>query len=403
MRRVLWALALLFSCKAPSPLDTPDVLQPSPQASAEPAPIATPLVASLSPEGGPPPTPMRGDVALQAEFATGKELTGFTIGAVVRLPDAPAVPSGPTIAAAAIDVMRKQNEPRFTIDLTPSRMRMQLASNGFLLARDAELRSRVDRYGHLFFTPDVASYRVLAPGGLRAFFGERRADVSPLSPGDVTIHGDGPQRLGYHTRRAEVTSRAGKGVFEIAKVPELGDGGALLVRALLDLMNVAPQVMVVGPDELPLHVELRWSTRGAVFFDVTSVTKRADLSALALAVPPNTAAFTTGPISAVAGEVRVEPKELSAIHTGPIDLGPQAASVTAGPLTLANPHDTPRFAWVDGAPVAWVAAEGRIELASLPRGRYQVEWRSFLDDAADPAKMLTVPVLAPASADAGTH
>src|SRR5439155_10564334 len=131
-----------FACKNDAPKDTPKPAQPSPQASAEPAPIATPLLsARTSPEGGPPPTPMRGDVALEAE-AFGKDLAGYTITVVLRLPDAPAVTPGSPINVPSIDAVRKANEPRFTIDLTPSRMRMQLTSFGFLLPRDSELRSR---------------------------------------------------------------------------------------------------------------------------------------------------------------------------------------------------------------------------------------------------------------------
>jgi hypothetical protein len=382
----------LGACKSDPPHDAPHPAQPSPQASAEPAPLATPLAlaANASPEGGPPPIPMRGDVAIPPEIV-GKDVAGYTVTLVLRLPDAPAVPSGAPIAAQAIDAMRKQNEPRFTVDLSPTRMRMRLTSAGFLLPRDSELRSRLDRYGHFFLTPDLASYRVLAPGSLRALFGERRADVSPLSPAEVAVKGDGMTRLGYKTRRAEVQSRAGSGFFEIAHLPELGEGGSLLVRALLDFMNAPPQVEVLGTDELPLHAELHWSTRGALFFDVTSVVKRVDIPAIALAAPPSGASFVTGALPPVAGELRVSNKDLTALHTGPIDLGPKAASITSGALLLVNAADTPRFAWIDGAPVAWVAPEGRLELSPLPRGRYQLEWRTFLDDAAVPAKTLTVP------------
>lgn len=397
-------LALLCACKNETPKETAHSAQPSPQASAEPAPIATPLAlsANASPEGGPPPTPLRGDVALDVDVSA-KELTGYTIGVVLRLPDAPAVPPGPTINASAIDAIRKQNEPRFVIDLTPTRMRMQLTSLGFMLAKGSELRSRIDRYGHVFLSPDLASYRVLAPGSLRALFAERRADVSPLSPAEVALQGDGPMRLGYRTRKAEVQSRAGKGVFEIARVPELGDGGALVVRALLDWMNAPPQVNVVASDELPIHAELHWSTRGALFFEVTSIVKRTDLSAQSMAVPPSGASFVTGALPPVPGELRVEPKDLSALHTGPVDLGPQAASVSTGSLALVNARELPRFAWIDGAPVAWVAPEGRLELAALPRGRYQLEWRTFLDDSAEGPKTLTVPTLAQPTSDAGAR
>lgn len=391
------------ACKSDPTHDAQHSAQASPQASAEPAPLAMPLAlaALKSPEGGPPPVPMRGDVQLPTDSA-GKDFSGYTVGVVLRLPDAPPVTSGAPVSASTVDLVRKQNEPRFEIDLSSSRMSMRLVSSGFLLPRDSEIRARDDCYGHVFLTPDLASYRVLAPGSLRSLLGERRVDVSPLSPAEVTPNGDGPQRLGYHTRRADVQSRAGKAEFEIARVPELGEGGALLVRALLDLMNAPPQVTVVGTDELPVHAELHWSTRGALFFEVTSIVKRAEFPPQALAVPPSGAAFTTGALPPIAGELRVDPKQLAALHTGPIDLGPAAASVTSGALVLVNSAETPRFAWLDGAPVAWVGAGARLELSSLPRGRYQVEWRNFLDDAGEPVKALTVPLIAQ-PADAGAR
>ncbi len=403
MRLVAFALVSLIacSCKNESVRETSDAAQvQSPQASAEPAPIANPLTQAMNDarDSGPQPTPLRADVGIETE-SSGKDGVGYTISMVLRLPDAPAVTTGPTVNASAIDAIRKQNEPRFTIDLTPTRMRMQLTSLGFVLARDSEIRARLDRYGHVFLPPDLSTYRALAPGSLRALFGERRVDVAPLAPCEVTLQGDGARRLGQKTRKAEVQTRAGKGVFEIVKLPDLGDGGALLVRALLDLMNAQPQVSVVGTDELPVHAELHWATRGALLFDVTQITKRTDLS---IAVPPPGAAFAIGALQPIAGERRVEEKELGAIHTGPIDLGPQAASTTSGTLLLVNARDTPRFAWIDGAPVAWVAPEGRVELSPLPRGRYQLEWRTFFDDAGDAPRTLTVPPLPEAAKpDAG--
>jgi len=393
------------SCKPEGAHDADAGQQTSPQASAEPAPIATsPITTSNDTrDSGPPPTPLRSDVSVEPEGG-GKDVAGYTISMVIRLPDAPPIASGAQISASAIDAIRKQNEPRFVIDLTPTRMRMQLTSLGFLLPRDSEIRARTDRYGHVYLTPDLSTYRALAPGALRALFGERRVDVAPLAPAEVTMQGDGMTHLGQRTRRAEVSTRAGKGVFEITKLADLGDGGALLVRALLDLMNAQPQTAVVQTDELPVHAELHWASRGALLFDVTQIAKRADLSALALAVPPPSAAFAQGALPFVAAELRVEQKELASLHSGPMDLGPQAASTTAGTLALYNARDTPRFAWIDGAPIAWVAPEARLDLSPLPRGRYQLEWRSFFDDAGDPAKPLTIPTLPEATKpDAGKN
>ena len=118
---------LAQACKSDPPHDAPHAAQASPQASAEPAPLAMPLALGNagSPEGGPPPAPMRGDVAISAENPA-KDLAGYTVTVVLRLPDAPAVPGGSPINGPAIDGMRKQNEPRFTIDLSPARMRMRI-------------------------------------------------------------------------------------------------------------------------------------------------------------------------------------------------------------------------------------------------------------------------------------
>ena len=395
------ACCLIWGCKS-SPQEAAQAASASPQASAEPAPIAAQLVASAgtSPDSGPPPAPLRGDRALDAEN-TGKDSAGYTLSVVLRLPDAPAISSGPGVNTQAIDAIRKQNEPRFEIDLSPSRMRMQLSSTGFLLPVDSEIRARLDRYGHLLVGGDGLSYHALAPGALRALVAERRTDVSPLSPAEVTSAGAGLKRLGYPTRKVEISDRAAKATLELARLPELGEGGALLVRVLLDLMSAAPSTPVTAADEVPLHAELRWSTRGAIFFDVTSVAKRTDLSAQQLAVPPTTARFVEGPLPFVAGELRVSEKDLATIHTGPTDVGPGAAAgVTSGVLTLINAHDTPRIAWVDGAPIAWVAPEGRLDVGPLPRGHYQVEWRTFLDDSGDPSKTVTVPNV-PNAKDAG--
>jgi len=222
--RALLALPILLSwgCRNAPQETATQAASASPQASAEPAPIAR-LVASAgfaAPDSGPPPATLRGDNALEPENV-GKDSAGYTIGVVLRLPDAPAVPAGPPINAQAIDAIRKQNEPRFVVDLSASRMRMQLSSAGFFLSADSEVRARIDRYGHLLVAGDGLSYHTLAPGSLRALFAERRTDVSPLSPADVTSSGDGQKRLGYHTRKVEVSDRAGKAMLEVAKLPEL--------------------------------------------------------------------------------------------------------------------------------------------------------------------------------------
>ena len=72
-------------------------------------------------------------------------------------------------------------------------------------------------------------------------------------------------------------------------------------------------------------------------------------------------------------------------------------------LTLVNSSDELRVAWVDGVPVAWVAPGGRQGLGSLLRGRYTVQWRTFLGDTWDPPATVAVPgVSEVGAADGGT-
>ena len=65
----------------------------------------------------------------------------------------------------------------------------------------------------------------------------------------------------------------------------------LLCRALLDLLNAPPSTPACGYDEMPLHVELRWATKGGLAFDATSLVRRTDLAALEMAAPPVASSF----------------------------------------------------------------------------------------------------------------
>jgi hypothetical protein len=58
---------------------------------------------------------------------------------------------------------------------------------------------------------------------------------------------------------------------------------------------------------------------------------------------------------------------------------------------LVNSSDQLRVAWVDGAAVAWVAPGGQEWLASLLRGRYVLQWRTFLGDAWEPPRTISAP------------
>jgi hypothetical protein len=177
---------------------------------------------------------------------------------------------------------------------------------------------------------------------------------------------------------------------------------------LLDLMSAPPATTACASDEIPLHAELRWTTQGAVAFDVTSIVRRVDLSAGELAAPPSSATFSAAPLPGSWGEPLLGKAELAALRTAPIELPPpqgrdaQALPPEAG-LVLVNSSDELRVAWIDGVPAAWVAAGGRVPLPSLQRGRYVLQWRTFLGDAWQPPETVSVPGVGEVGADAGVR
>ena len=52
---------------------------------------------------------------------------------------------------------------------------------------------------------------------------------------------------------ASQPARAGVATFEIARVADVGEGGILLTRMLLELLAAAPSTPVAALDEVPLH------------------------------------------------------------------------------------------------------------------------------------------------------
>ncbi|WP_394823803.1 hypothetical protein [Pendulispora albinea] len=387
------ALCTIWSCRGGNNNPTGELSDApaSPQANAVPAPLANvpTTTSSANPvvpfDGGVPPQPLRPDQAMAADALSAKELAGYTIAATLHAVDLPAPPRGGEYVAAAVEAARKKTEARLNLDLGASRMRMAIASSGFVLPLGTELRARADRYGHVVVLADGASYRIAGQGTLRALMGERRFDVSPLSPADVTGGGEGARRLGYRTRKAEVVNRAARATFEIARVADAGDAGTLICRALLDMMNAPPSTQLCGVDEVPMFAELRWTTRGAVVFTATAIVRRLDLAPSALATPPATPRFATGALPGQAAELLLNPAELHALRTG--EHLPEGRPV----LTLINPTDVLQFAWLDGIPLAWLAPNARVDVPALSRGRGAVEWRTFFGDVVDPPRPVSLP------------
>jgi len=397
----------LGACRPGAPSGDPPDQPASPQAKAEPAPIASlpRAVASGSLQSSPPtldggvvPQPLRADRAISADTTT-KDTTkegiaGFTLNAVFRPSDVAPPTKGAELGA--IDLARKRTETRLTIDLSPTHARLVLGP-GFVLPEGTELRERIDRYGHIVYSPEAGTYRAAAPGSLRALLGEKRLDVAPSSAAEVTHNGEGPKRFGRPTHKVEVATRAAKASFEIGHLADLGDGGSLLCRSLLELMGAPAETAMCSEGEVPLHAELHWTSppapgsglagkgrvAGSLAFDVIAITKRTDLAAASLAVPPPQAAFAEAPFPVETGKLLLARADLAALRPGGIE----------APLALVNSTDELRFAWLDGVAIGWVAPGGHLDVPGLVTGRYTLEWRTFLGDAIEAPQTVTLPAV----------
>jgi hypothetical protein len=160
---------------------------------------------------------------------------------------------------------------------------------------------------------------------------------------------------------------------------------------LLDLMSAPPASVVCGDGELPVRVELRWTGRGSLVYELTGVLKKPDMPTASLFVPPSGAAFAEAPFTAAGVQVTLSAVELAAFRTGPVDLPATTPHVNGTDLAVANTTDQLRVLHVDGIPVAWAAPGAHDVVRGLHRGRYTTQWRTFLGDSAEPALLQNVP------------
>ncbi len=412
--RALLFLALLLGTGACRPSststvdNTPDARE-SPQASAQPAPLAiqpttTQSAQPTTAEKALPP-PLRGDEQIGADSLS-KEPVGYTLSASFRQAEVIGPARAPEVNAMGLEAARKATELRLAIELIPTRMRVALAGHGFVLPPDTEIRARSDRFGHVVLWPGGVTYRPLAPGSLRALFGERRFDVAPITPAEIVTRDEAGKRIGIKTRKVEVTTRAARASFEVGKLDGAGEGGILLCRLLLDLMNAPPATPVCTTDEVPVRAELRWVSHGSLVFELTGVLRRTDVPVSTLLVPPPSATFAALPMPVSGVEQLLGPSELAAFRTNPVDV-PPAAGVNGDDLVIVNPSVQLRMLFVDGVPIAWAAPGARDVVKGLHRGRYVAQWRSFLGESVEPAITLPVPGVAQvgqvAAADAGAR
>ncbi|HEY3592891.1 MAG TPA: hypothetical protein VGL13_03415, partial [Polyangiaceae bacterium] len=236
-----------------------------------------------------------------------------------------------------------------------------------------------------------SSYRVLPLGGVRTLLGEGRADANPLVRAQSTATSDGARRAGRRTKKWDLATRTGKLSLEQTHIVAAGEGGPLFCRFLSEIVAIDPSAAPCGIDDVPVRAQYTWPEGGSVVFEVTDLVDKAELSSAQLLVPPAGAEFARIGVPARETATLLTREELGALRVRPGDPGLPPADEG---LEVRNVSDTLRYAFVDGVPAALVAPSRDVTLAGLARGRYVIQWRTFLADAVDPPAFVDLPMRA---------
>jgi hypothetical protein len=273
------------------------------------------------------------------------------------------------------------------------RMRIAFASRALPLAAATEIRGRTDLYGHVLVWPNGSQYRVLPPGAVRTLLGERRIDAVPLVRPQSTTRGEGQRRLGLATKKWDLSTRSGKLSLEQAKIPNSGEGGALLCRLLSELVSIDPSAAPCATDEVPLRAQITWpgSGGGGVVLEAIAINEKVELATSTMLVPPPGGEFVPASLPPFPAAVFLSREELAALRLRPLELPARSVGAPDDGLLVFNGTDSLRYAFVDTVPVGWVAPGRELLVPGLVRGRYLVQWRTFLGDAVEAPSLVEVP------------
>jgi len=406
--RALFLLLLLCACEKSSP-ELAANTTPSPNASILPAPlssVAQPAAesptwapggvssgasADLAPKGDASlsaPEVLRGDQPLDDDPLSQRELVGVSLQGEWRYTDLPPPPRETN--PAGLEAARRATALRMRIDLAATgRMRIVFQSRALPVEQGSEVRARTDRYGHVLVWPSGSAYRVLPPGAVRTLLGEGRADANPLVRAQSSVVGDGARRGSRRTRKWELVTRTGKLLLEQARIITAGEGGPLFCRFLSEIVAIDPSAAPCAVDDVPLRAQYTWPQGGSVVFEVVDVVEKMELPAAQLLVPPAGAEFVRGGLPARATALLLTREELGALRLRSTE--PAAPPAAEEGLVLHNGSDIMRVAFVDGVPAALVGPNRDVLVPGLLRGRYAVQWRTFLADAVEPPALIDVP------------
>lgn len=348
----------------------------------------------VMPDGGVVPEALRPEAPLRPESLPSQQGAGVSLEASFRWLDAAGPPKLAEVSATGVEAAAALTRFSWSVDLVDTgRMRIAFGSRAFTLPQRTELRARLDRYGHVLLWPELTEYRLLPAGALRTLLGERRVDVMPLSQGTLKRVGDGAKRLSLATKKVELSGPLGSVTLEIASVPEAGEGGSLLCRALVELAAIDPKTPACASQEVVLAARFAWQGGGGLSFEVGSLEKRTDLSPAVMVVPPTGAAYNRSGLPGVAGLVFLSRNDVVAFRSGPNRaLGPSTDPKAPGEgLVADNRSDQLLYVLLDGVPVVTVPPLTERYVIGTTRAEYHVQFRSFLGDVRGPVELVTMP------------
>ncbi len=344
-----------------------------------------------------PPTALRPDRPLPLDPLAHGELSGATLKMSLKWRDVPVAPKAPEVFADGIAKAAAATALQLVVDLgEEGRTRVVLDSRAFPLPPRTEIRAREDRLGAVLLWPDGDRYRPIAPGALRTVFGERRADVTPLSPAQVEKDEKAkPPKVdglpaALVARELHLDSSFGKLVLSLVPIPEVGRAGAPLCRMLVELAGMEPTAAICRSTEVPLRASFRWKEGGGFDLEAKSYSRRNDIGPGDLAVPPPSAVYTADQLPIVPVGVFLTKDELGGFRSRAIPV-PLAVDAPGEGFFALNETDLLQYLLLDGVPVVAVPPHDKRYVVGPLQGTYMAQWRTFLGDHIEPAAPVNLP------------
>lgn len=335
------------------------------------------------------PQPLREDQPLEPDLAV-REPAATTLFARFRWLDAPVAPRVPETNVELVQRLREVAPFELRLELSAAgRLRALFDSDGFVLPRGSELRSRLDAYGHLLIWG--SRYRILPSSSLRALLAERRVDVAPLVKPKV-VRGASGNLLGSATERSELTTPLGRLLLDQASLPNVGRSGELVCRLLADLIAADPANSVCARGLLPLRAELVSPGGGHLLFEVHRLHRNASLELGDFLTPPRSARFAPYELPPIGPALLVNSERLADIRLRPAARGekPDPQAPKQG-VSLHNRSENCRYVLLDGLLVARMPAHSELHIDTLLPGKYVVHSRDFLGIDATPLRTIELP------------